>query len=195
MIHETRRSEKIGITLFTLAVFIFLALSIGCSSKRSAPEKSILKKAFSAIKKNDWEAYSKITITRADYEIRKQKMSKFKAKQSYVGGVLKSEEREKQKAEFIAAVAGGEGLIDFKNAKFVGLGTLLGSGISEGLLNSEYSYRIYSLRIKTGGQVIDTVDLSPKFVLVLWGKEFRILELLFDKSRGTLRDKNTAPTD
>jgi hypothetical protein len=141
----------------------------------------LIKEAFTAIKKNDWAAYSRLTVTAADFMLRENKIGPFEEKQSYAGSVLKPEEIQSQRAQFESAVEGGDGLIDFRNAEFVALGSIVEKGDHPLLTGGSVPFVAYSVRINVDGKEFDSRELSPRFVVVKWGHKPRLLRLLFNE--------------
>jgi len=184
---------RIGYALPGLVLTVSLIIA-GCTSMQSPQEKSsekvseksssggsqeekVLRNAFKAIQNNDYATYRRTAITTADIMIKRMGLSPLKAKQSYVGGVLKPEELKQQREEFRWAVEGGDGWIDFEDAEFRGAGTLLDSGSSELLQGGYYQYRIYTIEIEQDGELIDTEGMYPYFVLTPWGSGYKIIGL------------------
>ena len=163
------------VTLVACAVSSWLT---GCTLGPDKTEEGLLEKAFDAIREGSWEGYSRWTITTSDFILKEQGMQgAFKEKQSFAGGVLKKEDKERARQDFQRAVAGGPGLIDFKKATFVGKGTLLHAGHEDTLSGGSIPVQVFSLRIKSDGKVVDTKDLGPHFVLTRWNGRFRVLRL------------------
>ena len=167
------------------AVFCWVSsLMLGCGSKNpqsgaSKEQERLLEKASAAIKANDWAAYSRLTITPADLSMAREGVTGLKQRQTYQGSVLKPEQEKAQKEQFEKAVAGGEGLIDFRNAKYVSAGGIAGTGSLELLTGGDVPFTSFYLRIKVSGETKDTKDLAPLFVVVDYKGTPRILALAF----------------
>ncbi len=164
---------------------LMLVLTIqlgGCESTSTSGKdgyKALLKQAFQAIKQNDWDKYSKLTITEADFDLKQNKVSPFKQKQSYVGSVLKPEQQQQQRQDFQRAITGGEGIIPFATAEYVSVGSVVSSGTAESLAGAAIPYTVYSLKVKSGGSEFDSQNLEPLFVVTQWQGEYRLLNLYF----------------
>ncbi len=180
MIHARGSASKAFIILSTF--FIVSVVMASCSS-RPTTEEALLEQAFDAIKENDWEAYQKLTITYADFLLKAQKTSRAEEQMSYAGGVLKPEELQSQREQFDRAVAGGEGQIDFRRTEFIGAGPVFLESTME-LLTAEEKvpFKIYALKIAEGGMQRETRDLFPRFTVVPWEGEYRVMRLEFPKT-------------
>lgn len=161
-----------------LSALLLGALSAsGCSkSDPSSSPEALVEAAYEAIRTNSWEDYSKLTVTTADFILKEHNaQSQFKQKQSYVGSQLKPEEQARQRQDFARAVAGGEGLIDFKQRKFSGA-HLAGEGTQETLSGSLIPVSAYLVAVE--GATSPSPD-GPGFVVVKWGSFYRLLGLSF----------------
>jgi hypothetical protein len=162
-----------------VALLMFFFVIAGCNTNSASPVAKFAEQVFHAIQDEDFGKFEKLTITRADFILKQQKISKFKAKQSYAGGVLKPREQAEQKAQFEQAVNGGDDQIDFKHSEFKSV-----IEIDEGLLLISEGYSIPSktlaLKLDMDGEIISTEDLPPYFVVVLWHKKFKLLRLEFE---------------
>ncbi len=167
-----------------LRMVILVLVGAGCAGclgfGTSSPTDTLLEEAFAGIKADDWQRFQKLTITPADFMIRDMGLSAFKAPQSYAGGVLRPRQRDEQRRQFDEAVRGGPGLIDFQRSAYVGPGSLLDSGTRRVANNGSYSYEIWSITIETGEGEVDTTELFPRFTIVKWGDEWRILGLIME---------------
>lgn len=164
-----------------VSCFLFmLVIVFGSCSGRPTTEEKLLEQAFNAIKKEDWDAYGTLTVTYADFLLKAQSINAFHEKNSYDGGVLKPEQLKQQREEFEIAVQGGEGIIDFKNADFISPGNVVHAGSLEALEGPAIPYKIYSLKVKSPGSSL-THDY-PRFMVVRWNEEFRIMKLEFPDS-------------
>lgn len=92
-----------------LVVLLCFVVIIDCSgsidnqpsqAKGSQDVDQLLEQAFAAINSQDWAKYQALTITSADFILKQQRISKFKEKQTYVGGSLKPEEISQQLQQF-----------------------------------------------------------------------------------------------
>jgi hypothetical protein len=149
----------------------------GCSKR--PPDEALIKEAFYALKEKDWEAYSRLTITTADFALKEKKIGIFQESQSYTGGVFKPQEIERQKLSFEKAITGGEKIINFNQAEFVSLGLVKESGNIPTLTGEDIPVTAYSIKIRDGNVEVDTKDLDPIFILTKWGNQYRILKLGF----------------
>ena len=163
-------------TLYCVIACTAAVILSGCSSPTSSPE-ALVKSAFKAVKANDWQAYAPLIITTADFILKENKVSKFKQKLTYAGEILKPEEIALHKKQFGWAAAGGEGIVDFRQAKFEAA-TLIASGEQELLDGEVIPVSLYAVTLK--GTAVPTA-LSPRFVVVSWGTTYRLLTLRFQK--------------
>ena len=157
-------------------ILLLLALA-GCSpSNRS--EEGLLKNVFHAIKEKDWDSYQKLTITYADFIQKAQGTGKFEEKLGYAGGVMKPEEEQGQRKQFDRAVIAGTGMIDFQRAQFVSVGSVILENKMEVLGGEQaVSYKIFSLKLRIDWAETDSKDLHPRFTVVPWENEYRLLRL------------------
>lgn len=156
---------------------ILLVFALGACASRPASEERLLEQAFDAIKNDDWDTYSSLTITYADFLLKAQNINAFNEKNSYAGGVLKPEQLRQQQEEFQLAVKGGPAFLDFRNSDFVSPGSVAHSGSLEALDGPDIQYKIYSVQAKTAGG--PSSSSYPRFMVVPWNKEFRIMKLEF----------------
>jgi hypothetical protein len=166
------------ITARLLPGLLLAALALaGCGrpNPSSSPE-ALVEAAYEAIRAGSWEEYSGLTVTTADFILEEHNaQSRFKAQQSYVGSVLKPEEQQRQRQDFARAVAGGVGLIDFRQRKF-GQAHLGGAGDQETLSGSMIPVSAYL--VSGEGEAAPTAE-GPAFVVVKWGSFYRLLGLRF----------------
>ena len=158
--------------------FIFAVISSlpSCNLNPGAKQDTLIRFAFEAIKRNDWNAYSKLTLNLAEVMLAEQKISRFEAKLSYTGQVLAPENTSKLRTQFGAAVQGGDGLIDFKKEKFKAI-KLIASEPLELLTGSSIPVEHFSV---ITDQTAGTAEPRfPVFVLSKWKGEFRIVDLMF----------------
>jgi hypothetical protein len=151
----------------------------GCDLEPTRTEEGVLRAAFTALRKDRWEDYSKLTITMSDFILKEHKINRFAEKQSFAGGILKPEEKAQQKAAYLRAVRGGAGLIDFRRAQFLRAGSVLDEGKLESLSGREVPFRRFSIRMRSGRAEVDSRALSPRFVVVPWQGGYRLLRLEF----------------
>lgn len=161
-------------TLFLLA--LSAVLLSGCAHR--SPDDQFLSLVFAALKEKDWDDYSRLLVTKADFDLKRQKLSPFKSKQGYVGGVKKPEYRRMQMLQFERATAGGANQIDFAKGEYVGLGKRVDYGL-ELLSGGRIEARVYSIRYKVDGVEKVTDDEDPLFVVTSWGEKPRLLKLSF----------------
>ena len=174
-----------------LVVLLCFAVIIGCSgSTDNQPSQAkagqgidkLLEQAFAAIKSRDRVKYLALTITSADFILKRRGISKFKEKQSYVGASLKPEEINRQLQQFKQAKNMPEefkkDMIYFDEDTYVSAGKIIDRGVMPTLDEVQIPYTIYTIKVKSkSGKVMD--DLYPYFVTVQWGNQPRILKLLF----------------
>lgn len=144
-----------------------------------AEVESVLEDAFRAIADNDWPGFQALTVTTSDLMLDRMRVNRFQAPQTYVGGVLKAEELQKLQADFKQAVEGGESQIDFKQAKFLGVGQRIDSGEWELLETGSFPYGAFTLRIKANGKEFQTDQLRPLFLVTVFRGRARIFKLDF----------------
>jgi hypothetical protein len=161
-----------------LLLGLALAVTVaGCQRlDPTASPEAVVEAAYAAIKAGDWEAYSDLTVTSADFILKEQGMqSKLKGQGSFAGAVLKPEEQQAQREQFERALAGGEGLIDFKLREF-GRAHLAARGFEETLSGSEIPISAYLVSV--AGETRPTQD-GPSFVVAQWGSFYKVLRLTF----------------
>jgi hypothetical protein len=177
-----------------LVVLLCFVVIIGCSgsidnqpsqAKGSQNVDRLLEQAFAAIKSRDRAKYQALTITSADFILKRRGISKFKEKQSYVGSSLKPEEINKQLEQFKQAKNVAEELkeemIYFDEDTYVSVGKIIDQGVMPTVGEVQIPYKIYTIKVKSqSGKVMD--DLYPYFVIVQWGNQPRILKLLFPEA-------------
>ncbi len=149
-------------------------------SKTKMPDEIILERAFNAIKHDMWQPFLGISITSVDYVMKELGITHNNARYSREGSVIKPRQIQELKYQFDMAVQGGYNQIDFRNAEFAGVGNVLDSGHKIASHDTKYYYRVYSLKLKINGEIIDTKDLRPLFVLSFWDGNFRVIELKYD---------------
>lgn len=168
------------ISLKRILLLVLAVMIAGCGMDPIQKEEALIRKSFQAIQKNNWQDYNKLTLTLSGIDLERQKLSPLKASMTYQGGVLQREEKEQQQKDFKKAVQGGEEQIDFKNSKFISLGTLIYQGQHELLSGSSpVPYKWYSVKIQKEGEEHDSKDLKPYFVVVEHNQESRLLGLEF----------------
>jgi hypothetical protein len=176
-----------------VVIVLCFVVILGCSSSTSTkeqparPKKSstidkLLEQAFAAIKSQDWAKYQALTITSADFILKRRGITKFKEKLSYTGSSLKPEEITKQFEQFRRAKNVEEELkeemIYFDEDIYVSAGKIVERGVMPTVGEVQIPYKTYTIKVKSGaGEVMD--DLYPYFVIVHWGNQPRILKLLF----------------
>ena len=159
-----------------------LALFLGgCTgNSRKATEAQLLRQCFDAIQSNDWESYAQLTVTTADilHKALDIKPDPLRTAQSYIGDVLKPEQMKRLEADFRRAVAGGPGLIDFKNATFLAVGRVIWiDDAGRGMGGARVPAKTYSLQIRLQGASLDSQDLYPLFTMVHWEGRWRLVSL------------------
>lgn len=166
-------------TVWLVFIIIIMICMAKCSGTGLVSEKQVLEQVFIAIKTSDWNKYQQLIITTADISMKRLKLSDFQAQQSYLGSSLKPREQQKQRQQFDEVIrnTNDEKFINFKQAEFIDIGSLINSGTGKLIEGGEYSYNTYSMRLKINGQEIDTKHLQPKFVLIKYEKEYRLLKL------------------
>jgi hypothetical protein len=177
-----------------VVLLLCFVVILGCSgSTNSQPSQTkssknidnLLEQAFAAIKSRDRAKYQALTITSADFILKRRGISKFKEKQSYVGSSLKPEEISKQLEQFKQAKKVPEELkedmIYFDEDTYVSVGKIVDQGVMPTVGDVQIPYKIYTIKVKSeSGKVMD--DLYPYFVIVQWGNQSRILKLLFPET-------------
>ncbi len=169
--------------LYVQALLLDLLLLVALDGCRSvSPEEALLQRAFAAIQENNWQAFERLTITAADFSLRGPQSGALREQQSFISGVLRPQEKQRQREQFVRAVAGGPGQIDFRRAVFVGMGRVVRSGHVELLEGTRVPYTVYSVRIRMPENEKETDALAPGFVLVYWAGRPRLLGLEFSMS-------------
>lgn len=172
-----RRTPKclLGQSLL-LGLLLLIALD-GCRSV--SPEEALLQRAFAAIRENNWQAFEPLTITAADFSLRGPQSGALREQQSFLSGVLRPQEKQRQREQFARAVAGGPGQMDFRRAVFVGMGRAVRSGHVELLEGTRVPYTVYSVRVRMSEHEKETDALAPGFAVVYWAGRPRLLGLEF----------------
>jgi hypothetical protein len=179
-----------------LVLLLCFVVILGCSSSTSTkeqparPKKSnnidkLLEQAFAAIKSRDRAAYQALTITSADFVLKRMRIPKLKEKQGYVGSSAKPTELYQQYEQFNRAKnieeEFKEDMIYFDEDTYVSAGKIVDHGVMPALNDVQIPYKTYTIKVKSGaGEVMD--DLYPYFVIVQWGNQPRILKLLFPEA-------------
>jgi hypothetical protein len=163
--------------LAAVALIALASLPAGCSRPppTSSPE-AVVAAAFDALHDSDWDAYSALTITTADFILKEQKLTGFKQKGTYVGDKLKPEEKNRQREQFQKAGSGGPNTIDFREAK-LDRPILVASAQQELMSGSVVPVALYGLALKDAGSQASQLD--PGFVVVQWSGGYRLLGLRF----------------
>ncbi len=151
-----------------------------CAGLSDSPDEQLLRRAFTAIKNKDLEAYRQLTVTSAAFQLQKDKVSPFKAKLGFVGSVLKPEQEKRRDQEFEVAAAGGEKFIDFKNVEFAGAAKTISDEL-ELIGGEKIPIRVLSCKLKSNGKIFDSNELQPYFMLADWHGNPKILKLVFEK--------------
>jgi hypothetical protein len=165
-------------SIYVTCATLCLAGIFACSLEPLPPEERLVEQAFKAIRDNDWQEYSKMTITTADIMLRNSRISPIEERQSYLGTSLRPQQRALQQEQFRRAVRGGP--IDFRNAKFVSVGADERHFVYELLLGGAIPVSSYSLRVEIEGQEIESEE--PRIIVVKWNGQPRILGLSFHDS-------------
>jgi hypothetical protein len=179
-----------------LIILLVVVVGLNCSSststkeqaaqpKKSNPIDKLLEQAFTAIKSQDRAAYQALTITSADFILKRRRIPTLKEKQSYVGSSLKPEELYKQLEQFKQAKnvpeEFKEEMIYFDEDTYVSAGKIVDQGVMPTVGEVQIPYKIYTIKVKSqAGEMMD--DLYPYFVIVQWGNQPRILKLLFPET-------------
>ncbi len=128
-------------------------------------EQKLIKKAFYNIKKDRWWLYSLYATTPYKIEFDELDISLWNDTIGYSNYCTAIDtQRERQKEQFTRAVQGGQGQIDFQNAKFIGI--VEPAEFEESF--TWYDSKTYSIKIKVNGKIIKTSNLTPKFVVAEW---------------------------
>lgn len=155
-----------------LASGALLVTLVACSSP--TPQQELVLEAVATIARGDQEAYSELTITLADLELRRQGIGGLTASQTFLGGTIRPSQREEQVADFHRAVAAGGELIDLRTAEVEAV-ELLGNVSLEGLDGATFDAELYGLRV--AGVSTPPERTFPQVAVVPWGSFFRVLAL------------------
>lgn len=162
--------------LAVIAVIALISVTSGCSKPPTSSPEALVTAAFEALHKNDWEAYSALTITSADFILKENKQTRFKERGTFVGDKLKPEEKEQQRQQFQKAGTGGANVIDFRQTK-LDRPVLVASRQQETMIGSVIPVSLYGLMLKDSGGKLSPLD--PGFVVVQWRDGYRLLALRF----------------
>lgn len=163
---------------FAPTILCTIAVLCGCGPALS-PDEQLAKEVFDSIKQRNVEEFSKLTITLADFELKKNKVSPFKAGLTYAGGTLRPEMRQRQQKQFEqASTRANENCIDFATCEFAGI---TGDAAAEQKLldGGSVPVRFRQFKIQRNGKVIDATDKQPVLVITDWNGHPRLLSLLF----------------
>lgn len=159
-------------------LFLVLITLSGCGPTLS-PDEELAKQIFEAIKQHDEEAYSRLTITSADFDLKRDKVSPFKVGLTYAGSVLRPEMRHRQHKQFEMAIARPtDKCIDFSTCDFAGITgdvthnqELVGGG--------SIPTRVRRFLVKKHNTTIDTKEMEPLLLITDWNGKPRVLSLVF----------------
>jgi hypothetical protein len=169
--------------IFSVFLFFTLYYLTSCFPTETDKIDELLGNAFKAIRNRDWEGYRKLTVTSADFILKKMKISIIKYKQTFAGSSLKPMELQNHQNKFETLIkmnsGKNEGVIDFTNSKYDSMGKLVGRGVKTTLNNVEIPYQILTLKVKSLTDEIKK-DLLPYFVVVKWGDHYKILDILIN---------------
>jgi hypothetical protein len=150
--------------------------------KPTESEERAVREVFEGLKQKDRKRYMAGLITTADFIMRDNGLSDFHDQASYAGSILKPDEQKEQMEAFDTTLDPGPGAIDFANSSFESLGTVVRSDSFEILDGEKIPFNEWSVKIKTGGQTIDTKDLYPRFQVVEWNGGHKVLRLVLGAS-------------
>ncbi len=176
-----KQYSTVYLVLFSIITSLFLT---ACKTNIPKTEEVLLELAIEAIQEQDWEKYQKLMITPSDFIVAEKNLSKFAESQQYEVQVLRPEEREAHRQAFVKAGSKEPGMINFSEASFEGIGTMIRSGDYEVMEVLEpVEFKQYSVKLEMNGETIDTKDLYPQFQVVYfrWEEEYRIIGLVFNK--------------
>ena len=160
----------------TLAAAALVVLS-GCGS---SPQEQVIHQACQALKADDWDAYSQLTVTEADFLIRENRIAENEVDQSFAGGHLRPQQRQLLKEQFNRAVRGDELCLDFSRCQFV-FPNLNGTSVFATLSGKKIQLEEYILTIEMDGPEKSAPGLGPYFILAPWEGGYRILALRFPR--------------
>ncbi len=169
--------------LVLLSLLFSITLS-ACRTNTPKSEEVLLQLAFEAIQEQDWEKFQRLSITPSDFIVAEKNLSKFAESQQYEVQVLRPEEREVLRTAFAKACSKEPGTINFTDASFEGIGTMIRTGDYEVMeVQEPVEFKQYSLKIEVNGETIDTKELTPHFQVVYfrWEEEYRIIGLIFNR--------------
>ncbi len=154
-------------------------LLAGCGA---SPQEKLIHDACQALKAQDWEAYSHLTITEADYLMRQNRIAETEAENSFAGETMRPRQRGLLREQFDRAVRGGPRQLDFGRCQFV-FPTLERRRKMRTLSGEEVPLEEYVVAIEMDGPQRSAPGLGPIFVLAEWEDGFRIIGLRFTDER------------
>lgn len=163
---------KTGILLLVAAAFFS-----GCGP---SPSEKTIHLACQALKAQDWEAYSRLTITEADFMMVENNISESEADQSFAGSSLRPKQRQHLREQYEQAIQGCDGCLDFSRCLYV-FPTLSATSTITTLGGDDVILEEYILTIEMDGPETSAPGLGPYFILVPWEDEVRILSLRFPR--------------
>lgn len=167
-----------------LLSLLFSITLTACRTNTPKSEEVLLQLAFEAIQEQDWEKFQRLSITPSDFIVAEKNLSKFAESQQYEVQVLRPEEQAVLRTAFAKAGSKEPGTINFTDASFEGIGTMIRTGDYEVMeVQEPVEFKQYSLKLELNGETIDTKDLYPQFQVVYfrWEEEYRIIGLVFNK--------------
>lgn len=172
-----QRNEPAINAFCRLLALVCTTVLVGCSPALS-PDEQVVSEAFTALKSRNWAAYKKLTVTSADFVLKAQGLSPFASGQSYAGSVLRPEEKLAQKSDFERATSGSVQLLDRGRADLAGV-SKAGAFEKELLVGGRLPVRVYRVILRVDGKIVPDGRGMPRFLIVDWNKEPRLLGLAF----------------
>ncbi|MBU8869949.1 MAG: hypothetical protein KOO60_03630 [Gemmatimonadales bacterium] len=166
--------RKHFLKFFLLMIAVVFSLA-GCGP---SPQERTIHLACQALKAQDWEAFSKLTITEADFLIAENLRSGRGAESQFARNSLRPEQLQLLKEQFDQAIRGGDYCLDFSRCQYV-FPTLNRTSTRTTFSGEIVPVEEYILIIEMDGPERSAPGLGPNFLLVPWEDGYRIQALKF----------------
>ncbi len=154
------------------------SLALLLSGCGPSPQEKTIHLACQALKAQDWEAFSALTITEADFLMAESQIDELDAEQSFAGSSLRPGQIQQLREQFDQAVRGCDHCLDFSRCRYV-FPTLSRTSTISTLSGESISVQEFILSIEMDGPEKSAPGMGPLFMLVPWENEYRIQALRF----------------
>lgn len=177
-----RRKPRTRAAIVRIAALLVLLLPVGLAGCGPTAEERLLHNACLALKAQDWDAYSRLTITEADYLLRQNRLDGPEAEGTFAEDSLRPGQIALLRSQYDRAVRGGPGQLDFSRCRYV-YPELSRERVLETLSGEAVEVQEYRVEIEMDGPKRSAPGLGPVFVLARWEKGWRILALRYHDDR------------